>query len=84
MKCFMCSSSADTELYGIPVCNACKAELRLFSDNTILRQARDYRGFDAYASYHNEVFDRLQLLEVDYLKKRIKLLHILDRLEALE
>ena len=84
MKCFNCASDVGSLLYGIPICNSCKSDLRLFTDDTIIRQEREYKGSDKYASYQDEVSDRLKLLEMDYLKKRIKLLHILDRLDNLK
>ena len=84
MKCFNCESNADAQLYGIPICNSCESDLRLFTDDTIIRQKREYKGSDNYASYQDEISGRLILLERDYLKKRIKLLHILERLDNLK
>ena len=84
MKCFNCGSNADSQIYGIPFCISCESDLRLFTDETIIRQRIEYKGSDKYASYQDEVSDRLILLERDYLKKRIKLLHILERIDYLK
>lgn len=83
MKCFNCASDGSL-LYGTPICNSCKSDLRLFTDDTIIRQQREYKASDKYASYRDEISDRLKILELDYLKKRIKLLHVLERLDNLK
>jgi len=84
MKCFNCGCNVDSQIFGIPICNSCESELRLFTDNTIIRQKIEYKGTDKYVSYQDEISDRLILLEKDYLKKRIKLLHILERIDNLK
>jgi hypothetical protein len=84
MKCFNCDSNADAQIYGIPVCNSCESDLRLFTDDTINRQKMEYKGSKKYATYQEEISDRLILLKRDYLKKKIKLLHILERLDNLK
>ena len=84
MKCFNCGSDANSQLYGMQICSFCESDLRLFTDETITRQKKEYRNSDRYASYEEEISDRLVLMEKDYLKKRIKLLHILERLEHLK
>lgn len=81
MKCFNCASNADFQKYGIPICNSCESDLKLFTDDTIIRQKKEYKGSDNYSSYQNEISHRIILIERDYLKKRIKLLHILERLD---
>ncbi len=82
-KCFNCNSISDAEIYGISICNLCKSDLRLFTDETISRQKMEYQSSEKYASYQDEIAGRLLILERDYLKKRIKLLYVLDRLDNL-
>ena len=84
MKCFNCDSDADDQLYEIPICSFCKSDLRLFNDDTIIRQQLEYKSSEKYASYKDEISDRLILLRRDCLKKKIKLLHILERLGNLK
>lgn len=84
MKCFNCGLNTDIQKFGIAICSICEAELRLFTDDTIIRQNKEYKSSDKYASYLEEVSDRLILLEKDYLKKRIKLFHILERIDSIK
>ncbi len=84
MKCFNCGLNTDIQKFGIAICSICEAELRLFTDDTIIRQNKEYKSSDKYASYPEEVSDRLILLEKDYLKKRIKLFHILERIDSIK
>lgn len=80
MKCFNCSSETGNILYGVAICKSCVTDLRLFTDDTIARQDAEYRPSEKYNSLKAEVIDRLVIMEKDYLKKRLKLLHMLDRL----
>lgn len=73
----------DSEMYGIPICNSCKSGLRLFSEETINRQSKEYKSSKKYADYKSEISDRLVILEKDYTKKKIKLLYILEQLNNL-
>ena len=84
MKCFICNAEAYSQLFGIPICTLCASELRLFTDDTIRRQVANYKASERYASYRDEISDRLAFVEKDYLKKNIKLLHVLDRLDYLK
>jgi hypothetical protein len=84
MKCFNCGLNTDIQKFGIAICTLCEAELRLFTDDTILRQNKEYKSSDKYASYPDEIADRLQLLEKDFLKKKIKLSHILERIDTIK
>jgi flagellar motility protein MotE (MotC chaperone) len=84
MKCFNCGAETSNQRYEITICPACEQDLRLFTDETIARQKAEYKTSEKYAAYGDEIADRLVFLEKDYLKKKIKLLHVLERLEHLK
>ena len=84
MKCFNCGAETSNQRYEITICAACEQDLRLFTDETIARQKAEYKTSEKYATYNDEIADRLVFLEKDYLKKKIKLLHVLERLEHLK
>ncbi|MEI7579463.1 MAG: hypothetical protein WCJ58_05515 [bacterium] len=80
--CVFCQEKANN-LYGILICDTCKAKLGLFSDATIKKHIELYANSEKNRSYEEEIRYRLKFIEADYLKKKIKLLHILARLESL-
>ena len=82
-NCFICGQSGEN-LYGYPICRSCRAKLGLFTDQTIKRQAADYDQATHGRTYAQEIERRLGVLDQDCKKKKIKLLHILDRLSHLE
>lgn len=84
MKCFNCGAETSNQRYEITICPACEQDLRLFTDATIARQKAEYKTSEKYAAYGDEIADRLVFLEKDYLKKKIKLLHVLEWLEHLK
>lgn len=84
MKCFNCGAETSNQRYEITICPACEQDLRLFTDETIVRQKAEYKPSEEYATYNDEIADRLVFLEKDYLKKKMKLLHVLERLEYLK
>ena len=84
MKCLNCGAETTNQRYQIAICPACEQDLRLFTDETIARQKAEYKPSEEYATYNDEIADRLVFLEKDYLKKKIKLLHVLERLEHLK
>ncbi len=61
-------------MYGYTICDSCKSKLGLFRDETIKRYGKNLG---------KEVERRLDLLERDYKKKRIKLLYIKERLKRI-
>ena len=75
-KCFNCNNNG-AELYGFIICDSCKKELRLFTDKTIEKHIKKY----THKGYEKDVKEKLSLLENVYLKKKIKLLDILTKLE---
>jgi hypothetical protein len=79
-KCFQCGNSG-TDMYGYTICDACKSKLGLFSDETIEKHCQKYETDPDTRSYEEEIKYRLKYIETDYIKKKIKLLHILSRLQ---
>jgi len=65
-------------MYGYCICDSCKDKLRLFTDATIRKYKLKNPAFE------KEIQDRLDFLERDYMKKKIKLLYVQDRLEEIE
>ncbi len=77
--CSQCGSKEKLEvLYGYPFCQPCKIKLGLFTDNTIKRHFKTY--LESNKSYEADIKHRLEFIEHDFIKKKVKLLHILDRL----
>ena len=76
--CFQCGEKG-TNMYGYIICDSCKSKLRLFTDETIQKHISLYKKTKIH-SYEEEIHDRLVFLDKDYIKKRIKLLYIQERL----
>jgi len=77
-SCFNCGKKGKN-LYGYIICDSCKSRLGLFKDETI----------EKYASKNPEKFSkdidyRLDFIEKDFKKKRIKLLYIQEQLKHLK
>jgi arsenate reductase-like glutaredoxin family protein len=79
-SCIFCGEDG-TDLYGYDICDSCKKKLKLIKDETIQKHIAMYDQKDH--SYHDEIQNRLDLLEKDHIQKKIKLLHIQDRLKYL-
>ncbi len=76
-KCFNCGEKG-TKFYGYFICDPCKSNLRLFTDKTIQKyNTKNPKKFS------KEIQDRLVLLEKDYIKKKIKLLHTQEQLKLI-
>lgn len=73
------------ELFGYSVCDQCEKELRLFQDKTIQQHLAKYsillKQDPKHITYEKEIQRRLDFIDKDYISKRIKLLHVLDRLQ---
>lgn len=69
-KCFNCGQNGK-DLYGYIICDSCKSNLRLFTNDTIQRYYTE-----SPENFPKEIQRRLAYLDTDYIKKRIKLLHI--------
>lgn len=74
-ECFNCGEPGH-KFYGYTVCDSCKKELRLFTDKTVGKYVEKY----SESEYREEIKERLSLVEKDFIKKRIKLLDILDKI----
>lgn len=73
--CYSCGKATAKALYNYPICDACKAALKLFTEATIKKYYdKDPEGFS------KEIQRRLDLIETDYINKKIKLLHIKETL----
>jgi hypothetical protein len=68
-------------MFGYYICNLCKAKLGLFTDEKIKQHIALFADSTKNHSYLEEINYRLNFIEKDYIKKKIKLLHILDRIE---
>ncbi len=76
--CFNCSKKG-TNMYGYVICDTCKSSLRLFTDATIKKYyTEDPKGFV------KDIDERIDVLEKDFIKKRIKLLHVKVQLKQLQ
>ncbi len=89
-SCYRCEETKETSLenlYGYTVCNNCKSKLGLFQDATITRHIKSFAAahqLDAsHPSYKQDVQEKLALLEQQYISKKIKLLHIQERIKSL-
>ncbi len=71
-SCFQCGKKG-SNMYGYTICDSCKSELRLFTDKTIKKYVSDNPSFD------KEIAERLVILDKDYIRKKIKLLHVQER-----
>lgn len=80
--CSLCGNSG-TKLYGYIICESCESKLGLFADETIKKHIKKYKNSALERSYEDEILYRLDFIEKDYIKKRIKLLHIQARLQKL-
>ena len=76
--CFNCGKETTNNLYNYPICDSCKSKLKLFSDETIKKYyLKDPEKFS------KEIQRRLEFIDKDYIKKRIKLLHVQEQLKHL-
>lgn len=81
--CSQCEAADKLEnLYGFYFCPRCESKLGLHSDKTILKNAEKFAAANP-TSYEDEVVRRLQKMDRDFAKTKVKLLHILERLAEL-
>ena len=81
-SCFQCGKKG-TNLYGYTICDSCKSKLRLLTDDKIKEYIKLYKKSKKH-SFEKEIRYRLDFIEKDYIKKKIKLLYILERLKYLK
>lgn len=80
-SCFNCGNEGAL-FHGYRVCDACISKLRLFNDATIERQQKEYNNDQRKKHFYGEEIDRrLEVLEKDCIKKKLKLLHVKERLK---
>ena len=73
--CYNCRKATAQELYNYPICDSCKSKLKLFTEATIKKYYdKDPEGFS------KEIQRRLDLIEIDYINKKIKLLNVKEKL----
>jgi hypothetical protein len=78
--CFQCGNPGGN-MFGYYICDSCKAKLGLFTDEKIKQHITLFANSTKKRSYIEEINYRLNFIENDYIKKKIKLLHILERIE---
>lgn len=76
-ECVICKNLGN-KLFEYYVCDDCKKKLGLPSEKTINRHIDSYKKKNK--SFEDEIKYRLDFIEKDYVKKRIKLLHIRSKL----
>ena len=74
--CFNCDNIG-TDFFGFTICNSCKKDLKLFTNKTIEKHSKTFTK----SGYEKDVKRKLALLENVYIKQKIKLLDILDKLK---
>lgn len=77
-NCFNCGDPGK-HVHGYTICDSCLSKLKLFTDQTI--QKHSVKNPEAYKK---DIESRIAFIDKDYIKKRIKLLHILDRLHGIK
>jgi len=89
-RCFQCSYTNPKEisnLYGYDVCHSCKLKMGLLKDNTLRKHISSYEKVRETVpenpTYKEEVDYRLSFMEENYIRQRIKLLHIQERLKEI-
>lgn len=79
-RCCQCGDARKLKnLYGYNFCSACESKLGLHQDKTILKNAARFAATKEH-SYEREVVERLQRMEKDFATTKVKLMHILERL----
>lgn len=81
-SCFACGAEG-SDMFGYIICDACKEKLGLFTDATIARHISTFAKLGKKPSYAKEISSRLDFVEKDYIKKKIKLQYILERIKEL-
>ena len=83
MPCFKCNTKSTSKLFGYDVCDTCKSELRLFSLATIKKHAARFQKNEDI-SYLTDISSKLKKVELTYIKAKIKLLDIQEKLNQLK
>jgi len=75
-KCNLCWKEG-RELYSYIVCDECKKKLRLFTEKSVQKYIEKFWK----NNYNTDIENRLKSLESDYIKKKIKLLDIKEKIK---
>lgn len=73
--CFNCGKKGSL-FYDYIVCDSCKSKLKLFSEETIKKHY-----LKNPEKFSKEIERRLDFIEKDYIKKKIKLLNVKEQLK---
>ncbi len=89
-ECYRCGGihgSENMKLHGYTICTTCRSKLGLLTDKTIKRHLKSFEKAKAIdpnkLTYEEEIRRRVEYLEKDYISKRIKLFHVLERLDLM-
>lgn len=74
-NCYNCGKETVKEMFNYPICDSCKSKLKLFTDETI----KKYYSKNP-EEFSNEIQRRLDFIEIDYITKKIKLLHVKEKI----
>lgn len=90
-QCYKCEGESGKDnlvLHGYIICDSCKSKLGLLQDKTIKRHFLSFEKTKKEdpnnQSFEENIHNRLVCLDKDYISKRIKLSHILERLETMK
>jgi hypothetical protein len=82
VKCSLCDSTTGIEkLYGYNICGLCKSKIRLFSKDSVKRFKTNYKKKPGRPTIEDDIKYRLDYIEKDFIKKKIKLMDMLDKLK---
>lgn len=81
-QCFNCGAEGSV-MFDYTICESCKSKLGLFTEATIARHISTYQTSSKQISYEAEIMRRLDYIEKDYIKKKLKLLYILEKIKEL-
>ena len=73
--CYNCGKTTTKELYNYPVCDSCKSKLKLPSVATINKHYSENKE-----EFSKEIQRRLDVIEKDYINKKIKLLYVKEKI----
>jgi len=75
-KCYNCGKETSKEMYNYPICDSCKSKLKLFTEQTIKKHYKINPE-----EFSKEIQRRLELIDIEYVSKKIKLLHVQEHLK---
>ena len=85
--CYKCNEKNPAELqdmFGYTICSSCRSKMGLYQDKTLKKYVKSFeeaKKLDpGHLSFEEEMLRRLEIVEKDYISKKIKLQYILDRI----